>query len=120
MNRSGTSFSLARVAVATLALYGLLLQAFLAGLSPGAGPLASGICAASAPLGPGSPSPHGAKGDPCCLLSCGVGPAPLPALSTGPRPGPAISTFVTWTPAPGLAVPSRLPGAAGARGPPLV
>jgi hypothetical protein len=111
-----------RIAVATLALYGLLLQAFLAGLSPAvSGPLGSGICAASGPFEPGpSGQPHRDKGDLCCLLACGMGPPPLPVLSEASRPRPAIARSVQWTPAPALVARGPEMGAVGARGPPLV
>lgn len=122
MRRSGPSLSAGRIAVATAAVYALLLHAFLAGLSPAhSGPLASGICAAAAPLEPGrSKDAHAGQSDLCCLLSCGVGPARLPTPFATPRPFPATVTFVQWTPAPGIGVGPRPKGCVGARGPPVV
>lgn len=109
--------------IAVIALYGLLIQGFLAGFVPGPSVAAADhtIClpdgSTTAPDG-GSPVAH--HGAACCTLACA--PA-LPTLRTsswslsdGPRREAAP---VVWTVA-GTLVPTGPPvHAASARGPPL-
>ncbi|MGY2051305.1 hypothetical protein [Methylobacterium sp. JK268] len=105
-----------RAAVGVLALYGLVLQALLAGMVPGAS--APGLlCGVHAPerSDPAPPAPH-----PCCAASCpgsasSVPPGAVPVLRPRPDPVP-----VAWTtPVAPASHPVRAHPAT-ARGPPPV
>jgi hypothetical protein len=104
-----------RALAGVLALYGVLLQAFLTGLSPvpaiAAGPV---LCAAQGP-GPGAPVAHNCHA--CCAVACsGLSTPPVPAAAPAwpLRPTQAV----VWRA--GFAPLSRGPPAraATARGPP--
>ncbi|MFE1600331.1 hypothetical protein [Methylobacterium sp. ID0610] len=107
---------------AVLALYGLVLQAFLMGLSPVPAASAAGvICTAH---GPGHPS-RGGRDAPlpstahaCCAAACqGLAPPPLPQAAALARPL-RVAVALTWRR--GDAVPVRTPPplSGSARGPP--
>lgn len=110
-----------RALAAVLSLYGLVLQAFLAGLNPV--PVAAGaglICQAHRTTEAGEPAPagHGAYAHACCTLAC---PAPLAP--------PASAAAAAWPPRAAIVLSWRVEGSsparpsperpASARGPPV-
>ncbi len=111
-----------RALVAVLALYGLVLQAFLAGLAPG--PVAATVPAASSAgiLCQTHQAPAGseplARAHACCTLACPA-PLPPPAPATGEAWPPRSAIVLSWSlsgTAPAHASPAR---PASARGPPV-
>lgn len=77
MNRRSVLGQGACATIAVVALYGLLLQAFLAGLLPLAGAQAHGLSEICAPLQDGGgPAKHDAAG--CCTAACNSVAAPPP------------------------------------------
>jgi len=106
-----------RALAAVLSLYGLVLQAFLAGLGPA--PVAA--AAASGILCQGHQDPAGSDGlahsHACCPLACsGFLPPPAPAVGQAFPPRTAIG--VTWRGTATTAWRTRGAGSASARGPP--
>ncbi|MGX7708141.1 hypothetical protein [Methylobacterium sp. Gmos1] len=98
-----------RLVAAVLPLYGLLLQAFLAGLAPS--PVAAGaglLCQAhQAPAG-GAPPVHVHA---CCTIACQACPAP-PAPATAQAWPPRTALVLSWSVAtadPVHASPARRP-----------
>ncbi|WCS24945.1 hypothetical protein LOK46_28125 [Methylobacterium sp. NMS14P] len=85
-----------RAVIAVLALYALLLQAFLGGLMP-LPTTTDGLCAqhSDGPAVPGAPVPHG-HGD-CCTAAQVTGPAlpPRPA-AIGVRWAVAVNRHPAW------------------------
>lgn len=74
----------ARVTIAILSAYVLVLQLLLAGLAGGAfAAVDGGLCAVAAQAGPGGASGHAVSGEDCCVGACVILDAlegPLPPL----------------------------------------
>jgi hypothetical protein len=101
----------ARAAVAVVALYALVLQAFLTGLLPVGAAQAHGFAELCAPAqdGSGQPARHDGKG--CCTAAC----APL-AL---PVPDPLAAAAVAWPPRAAIILAFSAAAPPPARGPPV-
>ncbi|ACL60145.1 hypothetical protein [Methylobacterium nodulans] len=106
-----------RAAVAMLALYGLVLQAFLTGLNSVPAASAAGVICAAHESGRESPGPH--PGHVCCIAAC-LGPiAPcLPPGGQAAWPSRRVIA-VAWQPASEAPARGPPPRPSSARGPPL-
>lgn len=119
--RSGT----ARVLVALAALYGLLLQGFVAAMLPlpaAANSLDHVLCAPSPNAGAGDQGPVRSHDSLCCTLFCGAGampPIPDGSAASAARPNRNADP-VLWTVADTVASTGPPTHATSARGPPAV
>ena len=105
-----------RALAALLALYGLVLQAFLTGLSPVPAAAAAGLICATHRPGEEAPAPHAAH--PCCTVCCPALPLlPAPAAEAAWPARPVLR--VLWQRHPALSARGPPQRAATARGPPF-
>ncbi|WP_245442914.1 hypothetical protein [Methylobacterium terrae] len=110
-----------RALAAVLSLYGLVLQAFLAGLDPV--PVAAGaglVCQAHRAIvaGEQAPAGHGAYPHACCTLAC---PAPLapPASAAAAAWPPRAAVVLSWRVVDAVPARPSPERPASARGPPV-
>jgi len=113
-----------RLGLPGLAVYALVLQAFLTGATPAAtfDPASAPLCADLASGGPGTPgAPAGTHHESVCVLHCSAAP---PAILTGGRTAGLpvrLALYATPGPAPDeAAAPLPLHRGPGARAPPQV
>lgn len=107
MNRRGSLSQGARATIAVLALYGLVLQVFLAGLAPPVLGKAHGFAELCAPAQDGGEAPVKQDRHGCCAALCSPLATPL---------APVGATLAAWPEASTRVVSSTAPPAA--RGPP--
>lgn len=110
----------ARATIAVVALYALVLQAFLTGTLPVTSAQVHGFGEICAPADPGSEAPAKHEGKGCCTAACAPLAAPLPVLDVSTLAWPARSAVVAAFPA-ASPPPARGPPIhdRSARGPPL-
>lgn len=97
MRRLSASWARGRAIIGVIALYGLLLQAFLAAAHPVAMPDAGILCAEHEPASPGSDRPlhHDHQ---CCTAAQGAQLAPAPSSDLTAVPVPPAPARVAWRP----------------------
>lgn len=121
MHRGSPTTLRARAIIGVIALYGLLLQAFLVAAAPIVSPALAGfICAAHDGSGPALPDAPGKHDHQCCTAANAAPVAPPPSIFAEVGAVALPSTFVAWrfeAAVPATGPPTR---SASARGPPLV
>ncbi|TDR93689.1 hypothetical protein [Enterovirga rhinocerotis] len=100
----------ARATIAVIALYGLVLQAFLTGFVPIGGADAHGFAELCAPVQDAGESPAKQPHQACCTLACSPLAAPVPEASAAPA---------AWSHRQAVAVSFPASAPPPARGPPV-
>lgn len=109
----------ARATIAVIALYALVLQAFLTGLLPISGAQAHGFAELCSPVQDDGGAPKKHDGKSCCVTACASLAAPLPQVDTVSLAWPRLeTTLVVFSGSP--SPPARAPPIhdQSARGPP--